>query len=148
MGARDPHKTGSGFTLIELMVALAIAVILLGIALPSFVSQIKHGRSKSATADLISLSLVLENLFQKTLSYPTYTNASIAALPSARTGTVATDFSSWSPGQGANFAYTITSTATSYTVTATGTGSLQCTLSLSDGNVRTASGVDCGFTSW
>jgi len=45
----------SGFTLVELMVTLAVAVILATLAIPSFVEFIKKSRLRGATDDVVSL---------------------------------------------------------------------------------------------
>jgi type IV fimbrial biogenesis protein FimT len=44
-----------GFTLVELMITLAIAVILLTIGVPSFSTAIKNNRLTSATNDLVAV---------------------------------------------------------------------------------------------
>lgn len=50
-----PHSTSQcGFTLLELMVVLAIAAILAGLALPSFDSMVKRWRTKTAAENLVS----------------------------------------------------------------------------------------------
>ncbi len=142
-----------GFTLIEVLITVAIVAILAAIAVPSYASYVKRSKANSATADLGALALTLESGFQKTLAYPTYAAGTVIPnLPSARTSPQTTDFGAWSPSQGQVFSYSITSdSATStYTVTATGTGSLAgCTLSLSNANVRTVNSASaCGFSSW
>ncbi|CAN5233083.1 N/A [soil metagenome] len=145
---RTQHREG-GFTLIEIMIVVAIIAILASIALPSYQRYILKSRAKSATADLVALSLTLENRFQKTLGYPVYgTSTLIAASPADRTGTVATNFGAWAPSQGKWFTYSIVSTADTYTVSAAGMGNMLCTLSLDNKNVRTASGQSCGFSEW
>jgi prepilin-type N-terminal cleavage/methylation domain-containing protein len=139
----------NGFTLIEVLIAVAIVAILAAIALPSYVSYLDASKSKSATADLASLSLSLENSFQKTLNYPVYaSNTTIPPLPASRSGAMATNFGAWAPSQASAFTYSITSSANSYALTATGMGSLACTLTLNNQNVRTVAGSDCGFTNW
>jgi len=145
-----------GFTLIELVVVAVIVAILAAIALPSYLSYVMKSRAKSATSDLTSLSLVMENDFQKTLVYPSYSGTTIAALPASRTGTVATDFGTWAPSQGQYFTYTVSSpyidpisnTSVGYLLTATGTGNMNCTLTLTSANTRNATGSSCGFTTW
>ncbi|VAW88326.1 hypothetical protein MNBD_GAMMA16-677 [hydrothermal vent metagenome] len=47
-------KTNSGFTLIELIVAVGVAGIVMGIAIPSFQSSIKNNRITSETNRLVS----------------------------------------------------------------------------------------------
>lgn len=44
----------TGFTIIELMVTLSIAAILMGIAIPNFISMIKNNRLSTQTNDLIA----------------------------------------------------------------------------------------------
>jgi len=52
------RKLSGGFTLLELLVALAVAGILLGIGVPSFVQVLKNGRLSTQHTDLLqSLSL-------------------------------------------------------------------------------------------
>lgn len=48
------RSTPRGFTLIELMVTVAIVAILLGIGVPSFQSYIANQRGRAATLDLIA----------------------------------------------------------------------------------------------
>ncbi|MDZ7925610.1 MAG: GspH/FimT family pseudopilin [Marinagarivorans sp.] len=47
------HGRARGFTLIELMVAVAVLAILISMAVPSFTAQIQRNKMRSTTADLI-----------------------------------------------------------------------------------------------
>lgn len=146
--ARACSPPQRGFTLIEVMIVLALVAILAAIALPSYQRYVNKSRAKGGAADLVSLGMVLENRFQKTLAYPkTYTSATtIAAKPADRTDPALTDFGNWIPAQGAYFSYTIEAKdGNSYIVKAVGSGALSgCTLSLTQANVRNAA-ADCSI---
>ncbi|MGP9691460.1 pilus assembly FimT family protein [Psychrobacter sp. AOP30-A2-5] len=49
-----PRTTNSGFTLIELMVTIAVLAIIVGIAAPSISNQLANQRVKSTTATLVN----------------------------------------------------------------------------------------------
>lgn len=158
----------SGFTVIELIISLAVIAILASIALPYYTDQINKTRIKSAEADLISLSLAMENYYQRKLTYPTLTDCAYippttSASASWGTGTCASDWTvsnvPWTPSTSDYFGYKITATptpasgsSTYYTLTASGTlkdlsGNHSCVLTLNNQNLRAA--TDCpGVTSW
>lgn len=99
-----------GFTLIELMIVIVILAIIASFAIPAYGNYVKRAHIKAAQSDLVALSLVLENTYQRTLSYPVSTTTN--------TATTKTAFTSWNPSENV-FSYTATSTASSYTLTAT-----------------------------
>lgn len=144
-----------GFTLIELMVTVAIIAILAAIALPAYGKYIKKARASNAGSDLATLSLMMEQAYQKTLAYPAATaNNTTTTQTYIRTNTGL----NWTPAEANNFEYKITSPAatgdtagTTYKLTATGKNQNNgCELTLTNTNVRTISGgVACGgLTSW
>ena len=61
--------TQQGFTLIELMVAVAIVGILLAVAIPSYQDSVKRGYRSQAQADLITAAQDAERIFSVRLSY-------------------------------------------------------------------------------
>ena len=139
---RSPHRNAQalqpGFTLLELMIVVAIVAILSAIALPSYERYVRQSKAKSAASDLVALSLALENRFQKQLRYPTYADStSIPAKLSDRKGTLAEDFNTWAPSQAEYFDFSITSSTSSYTITAQAKGKTSwCTLRLNERNER------------
>ncbi|GHD67517.1 type IV pilin protein [Jeongeupia chitinilytica] len=146
---RIRSRAEAGFTLIELMITIAIIGILASIALPAYSNYVKRAKAKTAGADLVSLSLGLENYYQKQLGYPP---ASSNTTTTAGTQSLIT---TWSPAQGADFDYKYTFTAASgstkayYTLAATGKGGMNgCSLSFKSDNTRSVSGGSaCGALS-
>jgi type IV pilus assembly protein PilE len=69
-------KRNSGFTLIELMIAVAVAAILAGIAYPSYTEYVKKGRRSDAKAGLLDLQLKQENYRANCVQYATGIHAS------------------------------------------------------------------------
>ncbi len=98
-----------GFSLVELMVAVAVVAILAAIALPAYNDYVIRGKLVEAHATLADLRVKMEQWFQDNR---TYLNGAAcgAAMPGA--------------AQGAKyFAYSCAATANTYTITATGNAS-------------------------
>lgn len=91
-----------GFSLIELMVTVAVVSILAAIALPSYTDYLRRGSIEEAVVALGAGQVVAEQFFLDNRTY--------AAMPC--------------PGSTKKFAITCASDATTYTITATGSGSL------------------------
>lgn len=94
----------SGFTLIELMITVAIIAIIAAVAYPSYQQQVRETRRANAQADLLELASYMERLYTQNFSYAG------AALPFNR-----------SPKQGGNTFYNLDVqdlTANSYTLRA------------------------------
>jgi type IV pilus assembly protein PilE len=64
-----------GFTLIELMIAVAIIAVLAGIAYPSYLDYTTNTRRAAATACLTELSQFMERQYTTDMSYLTDTGA-------------------------------------------------------------------------
>lgn len=129
------------FTLIEIMITVAIVAILAAIAFPSYSSFIAKSEIRSVQADLLALSLNLENQYQRTLAYPT-----IPDDKKTTTAGIASVLKGWS-SSATNFNVKFEDiTASTYKITAEGkSGSRQanCKISLSQDNTRTA--TDCKY---
>ena len=103
-----------GFTLIELMIAVAIIAILASIAIPSYTDYIRRGRLTDSISRLAGMRIRMEQYFQDNRVYhgapPACDPASIAPLPP---DTVYFQFRC-NPAP----------TATQYTIVATGIGAM------------------------
>lgn len=63
------NKYHNGFTLIELMITVAIIAIIAAIAYPSYQEQVRETRRTNAQADLLELSSYMERLYTQSFSY-------------------------------------------------------------------------------
>jgi type IV pilus assembly protein PilE len=58
-----------GFTLIELMIVVAVVAILAAIALPSYTEHVRKSRRAQAKADMLEIAQMLERRFTTNRSY-------------------------------------------------------------------------------
>jgi type IV pilus assembly protein PilE len=123
-----------GFTLIELMIVVAIVAILASVALPSYNDYLMRGRLAEAHGELAAMRSKLETFY---LDNRTYVGACAA-------GTVAP------MPTGKYFTYSCpTLTATTYLVRATGTAGEQTagfTYTIDQANARATTAVPAGWT--
>lgn len=76
------HDRNSGFTLIELMMAVAVVAILAAIALPSYKDYVIRGKIPQATSNLATLRAQLEQYYQDKQTYVgACANGTVAPLP-------------------------------------------------------------------
>jgi type IV pilus assembly protein PilE len=94
-----------GFTLIEILVVVAILGILASIALPAYTNYVKKGKAAEATSTLADLRVKMEQCFQDNRDYTAAACAAFCAPASAKYFT---------------YACNPASTATTYTIVATG----------------------------
>lgn len=98
-----------GFTLIELMIVVAIVGILTSIAYPSYVSRIAKSRRADATAALMSAAQAMERYGSERATYVGATLGGSGIYPSTSSG--------------GYYTLSLSSlTSTTYTITATATG--------------------------
>ncbi len=103
-----------GFTLIEVMITVAIIAILASIAMPAYNDYVRRGQMHEAFSNLADLRVKLEQYYQDNRGYGSGTCAS-ATTASWATFPASSYFS---------YACTLGNAGQSYTLTATGTGGL------------------------
>ena len=64
-------QRSTGFTLIEVMVTVAIIAILAAVAIPNYTDYVKRGKLTEATSTLLSMRTKMEQYFQDNRSYTT-----------------------------------------------------------------------------
>ncbi|WP_422012586.1 type IV pilin protein [Roseateles sp.] len=102
-----PSTTSSrGFTLIELMIVVAIVAILAAVALPQYKDYVTRGRIPDATSGLSTRQVQIEQYFQDNRTY--------AGATACATDSTSSKY----------FTFTCSATASAYTLTATGSGAM------------------------
>jgi type IV pilus assembly protein PilE len=110
------QRQQNGFTLIELMVTVAIVGILASIAYPAYQDSVTKSRRRDVEGVLLDLSNVMERYFTVNNTYGGV--AGTTATP-ADTGTPNTDIYKIPPGAKTYYTVTISvATATTYTLSA------------------------------
>lgn len=101
-------KKTCGFSLIELMIVIAIVAILASVGYPAYTDYVRRGRAQEATSALSEARIKFEQYFQDSRTY-------VGAVSDANcTGIL---------GINKSFGFTCSNiTASTYTITATGTG--------------------------
>jgi len=135
-----------GFTLIELMITVAIVGILAGIAYPSYLQSVQKSRRADCEGALLGLAGVMERFFT---TNNTYVGVGTAGDGGNTSGAPANAFyPSTCPIDGGTPSYNLTiqsATTTTYTLQATpinGQASDTCgTLTLTQANVKGSSGT-------
>ena len=124
-----------GFSMIELLVAVAIVSILAVVAIPSYRDYVRRGKLAEAYTNLASQRVKMEQFYQDAR---TYNNA-------CQPNTVAPK-----PTDTVNFQYTCNIADQTYTITATGLASGNLNgfrFTVDQSNNRATPGVPAGWTS-
>ncbi|MDP1766123.1 MAG: type IV pilin protein [Methylotenera sp.] len=127
-GGNKVNLGQKGFTLVELMIVVAIIGILASIAMPSYTDYVKRGKVAEATSTLADLRVKMEQYYQDNRTY-----ADVGALVAP-----------CSPGVGTTkyFTYSCTvQTANTYTLSAApaaGQGMTGFAFSINESNAKTS----------
>ncbi|MDI1247129.1 MAG: type IV pilin protein [Rhodoferax sp.] len=128
-----PHpapRNHQGFTLVELMITVAIIGILASVALPSYRDYVRRGQVIDASTFLSDYRVKMEQYFQDNKNYGTGT--------SCVNGTNAPAWSSFSASQYFTYACTLRDSGQGYQITATGSSgaAIGHIYSVDEANVR------------
>lgn len=120
------NKKVNGFTLIEVMIVVAIVGILAAVAIPSYLDSLRKSRRSDATTSLTRIQLAQETYRLNHATYGSITDLGI--------GTISSDgyYTLNITGNNAT-AYTATGTAVSGTSQGSDTGCTTITLTVSNG---------------
>ena len=133
---RETSRFG-GFTLIEVMITVAVIAILAAIALPSYIDYITRSKLVEAKTNLSDMRTRLEQYFLDNRTYPT--GGCVSTAPTATQISLPTNVKNFVIACGPPLP-----TATTYTVTATGLGFV---FSIDQTNLKQTPTVPAGWTS-
>src|SRR6185369_15781886 len=124
-----------GFTLIDLVIAIAIVAILTRIALPAYQAYIVRASRQAAQSELIALANAQEKIFLNSNAYTTNVTAAYTGQSTGGLGVTSGN------SRDNRYAFTAAATATTFTLTATpAAGTPQAndgTLTINEQSVRT-----------
>lgn len=116
------RRTNSGFTLIELMVALAIMAIIAAIAMPIYTQYSNRTYRSEAQADLLNCAQALERLASVNFTYRGAGDTDADGVGDADAGNMARQLCDARSVRAGRYAITVVGDDTTFTLTATPQG--------------------------
>ena len=135
---KQPTHTASrvaGFTLIEVMITVAVIAILAAVALPNYIEYVTRSKLVEAKTNLSDMRTRLEQYFLDNRTYPG--SCADYAAGAAPAGQI------YKPASVKNFAITCAGLPAGYTVSASGLG---FTFTIDQANARKTTVVPAGWT--
>ena len=107
-----------GFSMVELMVVVAIIAVIASIAIPAYMGHLKESELATARMNMLSLQTYVEDFRLENGSYTAAGGvAGVWKAKDAAQRSLATKLGDWTPdGDGSLFDYTVEATANSYDV--------------------------------
>ena len=131
-------KLQKGFTLIELMIVVAIIAILASVAIPAYGDYVLRGKLVEATSTLADLRIRMEQYYQDNRNYGSAAANCLLVMPASPTVKYFTYSCNWGAGATDQF-YTITATG----IAAQGTGGFAYTLD--QNNIKRSTALKAGW---
>jgi type IV pilus assembly protein PilE len=129
----------AGFTMIEVMITVAIVAILAAIVLPTYTEYVTRSKLVEAKAGLADMRTRLEQYFLDNRKFPTECVA--PASGAAGAGKI------YLPASTKNFGFTCALADSTYTVTATGVGSMASfQFTIDQANTRATTNLPSGWS--
>ena len=155
MRRNDPRDGERGFTLIELMIVVAIIAILAGILIPNFVTARSQAQTAACESNLRAIATALELYYTDNQVYPTASGASVQPSLFTINGVAYLNNTPKDPAaQSSAATYALTTTqaangaAATYTITCPGghVGSTLAKIPLTGGTSGSVCGTNCTAT--
>ena len=115
---RRGGRASAGFTLIELMVVLAIVAILAGVAYPSYIESVKRARRSEARTYLLEAQQFMARFYSANSRYTTDEAGTTSPALPARLQSV--------PADAPRYTLSVEAAVSGYTLTATPVGDDDC----------------------